>query len=147
MDKPKRELKNFVINRPLQLRMVYYFTSLSVALVGLQLFMMSFFVNKLRVIIANVPSIPIAAQTQFEDTLAHLMSATLGFLLLSIMGAIVYGIVVSHRIAGPMFAILKCIDQMKTGNFKLVRKLRPSDELVPIMDSIHELATTLEKRH
>lgn len=146
MSQHKRELKNFVINKPFQLRMVYYFTAICVALVGLQLFVMNLFVTDLRYIISNVPSIPINTQILFEDKLSHLMSSSLGFLMLSIMGAVIFGIIVSHRIAGPMFAILKVIDQLKSGDYKIARKLRPSDELVPIMDSLHELATSLEKK-
>lgn len=144
MNPHKREIKNFVINKPFQLRMVYYFTGLSVALVGLQLLFMNMFVTDVRYIIANVPSMPISTQITLEDKLSHLMSASLGFLMLSIMGAIIYGIVVSHRIAGPMYAILKYIDQLKVGDFKSSRNLRPHDELTPIMNSLHDLARSLE---
>ncbi len=146
MPKHNRFFKNYLINKPFQTRIIYYFTALSLSLVGLQLVFMNIYVSNFRVLLASVPNTPIQSQMLIDAKLTQLISATLGFLLLSIVGAILYGIFVSHRIAGPMFAIIQYIEKLKSGDFVSSRGLRPHDELAPIMTSLHELADTLNKK-
>jgi nitrogen fixation/metabolism regulation signal transduction histidine kinase len=146
MAEHKRELKNFIVNKQFQTRMSYYFVALSIGLVGLMLVFMNTHINELRVEMANIANLPMVSQLQIDATLNQLIMTALGFLLLSIIGAVVYGIIISHRIAGPMFAILKYIEKLRAGQYDDYRKLRPYDELQPIMESLHELAEDLKKR-
>lgn len=100
----------------------------------------------MRSIISNVPGMPIPSQIAVDLALNQLLSTSLGFLLLAIVGAILYGVVISHRIAGPMFAIIKYIKDLKAGNFDNPRLLRPYDELKPIMDELQDLANTIKPK-
>jgi signal transduction histidine kinase len=68
------------------------------------------------------------------------------FLLCSIAVTVLYAIVISHRIAGPMLAIRAFIKNMKDGRYDEKRSLRPYDELSPIMDDLHELADALKAK-
>jgi hypothetical protein len=45
-----------------------------------------------------------------------------------------------------MYAILKYIDEMRSGKFEEPRPLRPYDELKPIMDSLGELSIKLKNK-
>ena len=53
-------------------------------------------------------------------------------------------ILVSHRIAGPIYRLEKTIEEFMTGNFKERMKLRKTDELKEIEVIINNLATYLE---
>ena len=141
----KREVKNFFINKSFQTRFTYYFVALSIALLGLMMVFMNAHINELRVLLANVSGLPMVSQLALEDALSQLYTTAFAFLVLALVGAIAYGIVISHRIAGPMYAILKYIENIRAGKYE-GRKLRPYDELTQIMDALHELADDLKKK-
>ena len=85
-------------------------------------------------------------QAEVNGVLANIIKISVGFLFIMIIGIMSFGVVVSHRIAGPMFAIMAYIEDLKEGKFESKRSLRPYDELTPIMDSLHELAAKLGKK-
>ena len=146
MSENKRELKNFIIDKKFQARMTMYFTALSLSLIGLMMIFMNSHINQLRALISNISNMPMVTQIAVEEKFTQLLSTSLGFLLIAIVGAIVYSVVVSHRIAGPMYAILKYIEKIKAGQYDETRNLRPSDELSPIMESLNDLAKQLKNK-
>src|SRR5690606_16366375 len=94
-------------------------------------------------IIANSPGLAVGTQMELNDVIMKVIQISLGFLVIMVIAVLGYAVVVSHRIAGPMFAILAFIEQMKRGDYKIHRQLRPYDELAPIMESLHDLANKL----
>ncbi|OFZ20378.1 MAG: hypothetical protein A2Z20_07890 [Bdellovibrionales bacterium RBG_16_40_8] len=146
MNSNKREFKNFLIDKKLQGRMTFYFTALSLSIVGLMMVIMNSHINQLRMLISDIANLSIPMQIAIEERFTQLISTALGFLLISIVLAIVYSIVISHRIAGPMYAILQYIEKLKAGNYDDERNLRPRDELAPIMDSLHDLSKNLKNK-
>lgn len=142
----KREIKNFIINKPFQLRMAYYFVALSMALIGLLMVFMNNYMAEIRIILANISGFPMQAQIDIEQTLGQMISTVYIFLFCSIAVTVLYAIIISHRIAGPMLAIRAFIKNMKEGRYDDKRSLRPYDELAPIMTDLHELADTLKTK-
>lgn len=146
MGQENRKVRNYFINPAFQTRISYYFVALSVGLMGLMIALMNVHLNDLKDIIANISGLPISAQIEMNDKLAKLLATAIGFLFASLAAAVVYGIIISHRIAGPMFAILRYIDGLKSGRYEDKRSLRPYDELAPIMNALHELAEDLKSK-
>ncbi len=143
----KRKIKNFFIDRPFQSRAILNYVALSAGLLGIILVIFETLINQTRVIIANVNTLPINSQLQIDSSLQKILTISLLFFLISIFVSILYGVVVSHRVAGPMHAILKYIDLLRSGKYDEKRPLRPGDELEPIMNSLHELALELKKNN
>lgn len=54
---------------------------------------------------------------------------------------------VTVQVFGPQVALLRFIDQMKTGNYEPFRALRKNDQLKDIWLGLQELAATLKKRY
>ena len=76
---------------------------------------------------------------------------SIGYFLMIIFGALitfttVFFVVYSQRVGGAMVAICAVIDDLKSGNYIIKRKLRDKDELVPIMTKLKELGQTLEEK-
>jgi hypothetical protein len=143
MSQPNRSIKNFVINPAFQFRMAFYFVSAAVAVTGLLLFVIYGYLAEIRTIVANSPGLAIATQLELNDVVSKIIQISIGFLVVMVTAILGYAVVVSHRIAGPMFAILAFVEQMKKGNYQAQRPLRPYDELGPIMVSLHDLANQL----
>lgn len=146
VSQPNRSIKNFVINPAFQFRLAFYFVSAAVAITGILLLVVFGYLSEVRTIVANSPGLAIETQLQIHDVISKIIQISIGFLVVMVVAILGYAVVVSHRIAGPMFAILAFIEKMKAGNFKDQRPLRPYDELGPIMLSLHELADQLDEK-
>ena len=146
MDGGKRSYKNFLINPSFQIRVGFYFTALSLALIGLMMALMNAHLMDIKITVSNLPDIPVTAIQYIDESLSRLFKIAILFLGASLVGTIVYSIVISHRIAGPMYAILQYLDDLKTGNMDAKRTLRPYDELAPIMDSLQEFVEKVKNK-
>ncbi|MEE8360271.1 MAG: HAMP domain-containing protein [Candidatus Omnitrophota bacterium] len=56
-----------------------------------------------------------------------------------------FGILLSHRIAGPAYRIERTLREIGTGNFDIHIKLRRYDELVSIANAINDMTSDLKK--
>ncbi|MCZ6616718.1 MAG: hypothetical protein O7E57_01195 [Gammaproteobacteria bacterium] len=55
-------------------------------------------------------------------------------------------LVLSHRVYGPMVAIVAAIEELIKGNYGPVRPLRRNDELVPIHEHLQTLSNRLKEK-
>ena len=76
----------------------------------------------------------------------EIVQISLGGFAAFVIFSFVFALVISHRIAGPVVAIKAFIDELKKGNYDYPRRLRPRDELVDVMDALHELAPILKEK-
>lgn len=146
MSEQSRKLKNFIVDKPMQLRMSYYFVAVSLALTGSMLVFLNSYMNQIRANLLSVSHIPMDVQTQLDQQLSGMLLVAMGFLLLSVCFSIIYGIIIGHRYAGPMKVIVSTIEQIKKGEYDRKRELRPYDELIPIMESLNSLSEQLKKK-
>jgi signal transduction histidine kinase len=142
----KREMKNYLINRPMQMRMSYYFVSMSLALVGAGVVFLNYNMALIRNQISTMQGMSYSVVMSIESRINSMLYFSIAFLIATILLNLLYGIFISHRIAGPMFAILKVIENLRNGNYEDQRRLRPNDELGPIMDALHDLAGELKRK-
>lgn len=140
MSEHKRHLRNFIVNRPFQSRICYYMVALTLSLTAGMSAFVTYTLNNLRVLVSQIPMVPTGVLIEIEKTFLLIMIVSALFVVVSVLGTIVYGIIISHRMAGPMHAILNYIAAIKAGRGHEKRNLRPNDELIPIMESLHDLA-------
>jgi signal peptidase II len=146
MGKNKRQLKNIIINPEFQLKLVFYFFSVSLAILGVMILILNIYITDLHKILSNVDHISINDLELALASLNKILYVSIVFVLAALGTTVVFTTIISHRIAGPMFAIVKYIEQMLAGDYDNKRILRPSDELHPIMEKLHELSDQLKKK-
>jgi signal transduction histidine kinase len=61
--------------------------------------------------------------------------------------AIITGIVVTHRLFGPLVAIKRHVAHLREGQYSSRLNLRSTDDLGELKDSLNDLASALESRH
>jgi uncharacterized membrane protein YjgN (DUF898 family) len=142
--KHQRQLKNFVLNPKMQFRMSIYFIAFGLAVLGVMIAAIFSQVNDVHELISMTDGVPVEQQLAIGEKLMSIVRVAMIFFIFILMAAAVYGVIVSHRIAGPMFAILAYIEELKKGNYTTHRELRPYDELMPIMESLRELGKKLQ---
>lgn len=60
------------------------------------------------------------------------------------MAILYWGVLISHRIAGPVYRIEKELDKIVKGDFSIRIKLRKKDELISIAEGINKILDRIE---
>jgi signal transduction histidine kinase len=98
--------------------------------------------NEVNLVVATIPDAALAASLQ-----DRLMTVAILFFVCFvsfILCTVFYIVVLSHRVGGPIVAIVHFINELKKGNYDVKRNLRKNDELVPVMFELQELAKILK---
>ncbi len=141
----KRSIKNYVLNPRMQLRIGIYFVAFGFGMAAFMTLVFYMQIQQIEALIYSIQGMPTEIQYEIGLMLSSLVKVMILFFFVFIISSVIYGLIVSHRIAGPMHAILAYIEDLKKGNYESSRKLRDYDELGPIMTSLHELADKLKK--
>lgn len=67
-------------------------------------------------------------------------------LLLLVLSVGVAGVVVTHKVAGPVFKMKRLLGELAKGHFRVVARLRKGDELQDFFDAFNLAAAELERR-
>ena len=143
----KRRLRNYLLNASLQLRLASYLLGVGVALsLGLGWLLWRAYRETSRVIALSDPdsgdSIGLALAN--EDRVRIILIAVV---LLGVLACLVgTALVVSHRIAGPAFAIGRTCRQVGDGNLSRPRPLRPRDLLLDLGNDVAGMVDKLRAR-
>jgi HAMP domain-containing protein len=143
----QRRLRNYLLNAPMQLRFASYLIGVGVALsLGLGFLLFRAYSETSRVIALSDPdtSDGIALALASEDRTRIVIIAVVLFGVLVCLLA--SGVVVSHRIAGPAFALSRTCKQVAEGNLARPRPLRPRDLLIELGNDVSNMVDALRDR-
>jgi nitrate/nitrite-specific signal transduction histidine kinase len=147
----QRSLKNYLLNRGLQLRFTLIIVAISATLTGgLGWVVMSKAHEASRVVHVRAMDPTDELAQQLEAQFAHndkVMLAVLiafGLLLSVVLSA--YGIVLTHKIAGPLHKVTLYLDKMRDGKLGQVYNLRKGDELVEFFEHFKAAHDALRTR-
>jgi hypothetical protein len=143
----QRKLRNYLLNAPLQLRLASYLIGVGVALsLGLGFLLFRAYGETSRVIALSDPdqgdSIALALASEDRSRIVIIAVVLVG-VLVCLLGS---AVVVSHRIAGPAFAISRTCRQVGEGHLTLPRPLRPRDLLVELGNDVYQMVGALRGR-
>ncbi len=147
----QRRLKNFLIDRSMQLRFTLTMVGISAVLTtGLGWVVMSKAREATRVVEVRAmdPTDQAAAQLleQFAKNDRLLLVALAGFGLLLCVLLAGYGIVLTHKVAGPLFKVSLYLDKIRDGKLGQVYNLRKGDELVEFFEHFKHAHDALRTR-
>jgi nitrogen fixation/metabolism regulation signal transduction histidine kinase len=133
--KSQRKLKNYLLNLRYQLRYTMTIVGISLCLTGgLGYVVMSKAHEASRVVQVRAmdPTDELAQELvkQFEHNDKVMMVALICFGLLLILVLTAYGIVLTHKVAGPLHKVGLHLDEIRDGKLGTVYNLRKGDELV-----------------
>ena len=137
--KHQRHLRNYLLNKGLQLRFTLIIVAISATLTGgLGYVVMSKAHEASRVVQVRAmdPTDEMAQQLvqQFEhnDKVMMVVLICFGLLLMFVLTA--YGIVLTHKVAGPLHKVRLHLDKIAQGKLGVVYNLRKGDELVEFFE-------------
>jgi hypothetical protein len=137
--KHQRHLRNYLLNRGLQLRFTIVIVAISATLTaGLGWVVMSKAREASRVVEVRAmdPTDEVAQQlvAQFAHNDKVMLAVLIAFGLLLSLVLSAYGIVLTHKIAGPLYKVTLYLDKMRDGKLGQVYNLRKGDELVEFFE-------------
>jgi hypothetical protein len=133
--KHQRHLRNYLLNRSLQLRFTVIIVAISTVLTGgLGWVVLSKAHEASRVVQVRAmdPTDEVAQQlvTQFARNDRIITGVLIAFSLVLILVLSAFGIVLTHKVAGPLYKVTLYLDKMRDNKLPQVYNLRKGDELV-----------------
>jgi hypothetical protein len=140
-------VRNYLVDTSLQLRLASYLIAVAVLLsVGLGWLLWQAYEETSRVIALGAPDAAdsLAGALAAEDRgRILLVAAALAGVLICLLAA---AVVITHRIAGPAFAIARTCRQVGEGNLARPRPLRSGDLLVELSEDVAAMVEALRER-
>jgi Na+/H+ antiporter NhaC len=147
----RRSLRNYLLNVRFQLRFTAVIVLLAAILTGgLGYFVMSkaHEASRLVSVRAMDPTDELAQQLaqQFasNDKILMIILVSFGFVLSLVLAG--YGIVLTHKVAGPLHKITGHLDQIRDGKIGVVYNLRKGDQLVDFFEHFKGAHDALRER-
>jgi len=150
----KRSWKNLILDTEYQL--VFTTAMVMSALVfmaGLGYEVLDMASTSTRTAIADVQGQPLLDPAVADTTIAHLEARRkllegilIGVGVALTAGLFIYGIKMTHRVAGPLYKVSLYCDQVTLGRFEATRSLRKGDQLVSFYDHFRQAHDVLKKK-
>jgi len=147
----RRSLRNYLLNSAYQLRFTAVIVAIAAVLTGgLGYFVMSKAHEASRLVSVRAldPTDELAQelvkQFSHNDRVLMLILIAFGFVLSVVLAA--YGIVLTHKVAGPLFKITGHLDKIRDGKLGVVYNLRKGDQLVDFFDHFKSAHDALRAR-
>jgi len=84
--------------------------------------------------------------SSLKEFQSRMMLTLVGVMLLLVVGIFVAGVVVTHKVAGPIFKMKRMIRDVGEGRLRIPGKLRKGDELVHFFDAFDTMVRSLRAR-
>jgi nitrogen fixation/metabolism regulation signal transduction histidine kinase len=147
----RRKLRNFLLNREYQLRFTLVIVGISAALTtGLGWLVYHFLRVASRVVYyramdpSDLEAVELQKQLAHNDTILLFALIAFGLVLVLVLGG--YGIVVTHKVAGPLFKITAYMNRIRDGHLGKIYDLRKGDQLVEFFDTFKHMHESLTRR-
>ncbi len=147
----KRQIRNYLLDRRYQLRytlIMVFISSLLTAGLGY------FWYDQMRVTSRSVEVRALATMSdedvqQIRDDMAHQdrmrLLVLVGFGLLLAVAVAAYGIVLTHKVAGPLFKISRYMNNVREGKLGAIYDLRKGDQLHEFYESFKHMHSALRQ--
>ena len=144
-----RKWKNFFIKPGYQMSYIWHQAIGGVLIFGLSIFLVQLKLTEINVLMNQervselAMVIQVDAQVQIHWIYAEIVTILMTSFAIYVVYACLVMLLVSHRVSGPMVAIVDIIDEFSKGNYSYKRPLRKNDELVPIHKRLQGLSKHL----
>ena len=133
----KNRRKTMVVNKPLQGDLILKISLFPTLALAATTILLAVFCQKLtdEALLADI-ELP---------SLVPLLITVMGFVLVSVMFLLYNALKISHRIAGPIYRLCKCIQRIRGGDINFEITLRDGDHLEEVRDELNQLLNWLNE--
>ena len=142
-----RSLKNLVLKPEFQLKYSFFFVGLTLMVMGGVFLLFLFSLEDMIRTVAVIYRIESDVVTAIQASIHTATYTTLGIALIFAVLSVSLGVILTHRLVGPMIPIQRLIQQLNAGEYGATGKLRDRDDYKEIMDDLNRLSHTLAQKH
>jgi len=142
----RRRFKNLLQRPRAQVRYILYFLASGTLLMILAFTFVLYLLSDLVGSMAMVTGLGDGVRESIQRAMISAWIVFSIVLLIFSLLSVLTGLIITHRIFGPIVPIMRQIDSIKRGDYTARGKLRDEDELQDVMQSLNELAEVLEKK-
>lgn len=143
----QRSMKNILLRPEFQLKYSFYFVGMTLVTMGgvFLLFLLSLedMISTLAVVYRIEPEVIGAIQQSLRTATYTTIAVAILFGLISVS----LGIILTHRLVGPMVPIRRLIRQLTDGEYGVQGRLRTKDDYQEVMSELNVLSKKLLERH
>ena len=141
-EKPSYARRRYFINRKFQLEFSIKFLMI-IAVASLAVLVL-FYYNSRGTLTAGYTGSEVKLLQTSAYFLPSLLLSTAGIIMISCLAGIFALILISHRLAGPLFRFQKSLDELGTGDLTRRFNLRDKDQFKELADRINALAAPMD---
>jgi methyl-accepting chemotaxis protein len=117
------------------------------ALLGLLLWRSYNETNSMLEVVNSIADInPEIARIIEESDRSFVFQLTVGFLVAEVLILGIIGLLITHRVCGPVFVVKRHLQTLSEGGFPTLRALRQGDEFVDMFTSLQKVTDSLKSR-
>ncbi len=140
MGKNQRSLKNYLINPSYQLKYILYNSLLGFILTCLYAYVFYVHINENYSILIDLSDMTTETRELLYRELKNIITILIISSVAFLCAAAIVGVVISHKVAGPMFKLESTMREMiENKDFKRRVKFRPGDEFQSIANTFNKL--------
>lgn len=148
----KRKLSNYLLDKSLQLRYILFVTAVSAIICGALGYLIYQQSVDASETIRNMTNsydpdlqAAVSAHLQSDDSSLVLIMVSIGIGLVVVLS--MYLLVMTHKVAGPLYKVTLYLDKMRDGRLDQVWPLRKGDQLQSFYEKFQRMHTTVRARH
>ncbi len=141
---PKRvRRRTFLIDRKFQLKYTMIIVLVGVVVSAL----LGYFIYRLNQENRDLLGIDETMMAEVQKIDSYTMYYLVGFVVVMALVLFIWGIFITHRVAGPIFIISRYLRQLGQGDVPQTRPLRKGDELKEFFDTFSGMLNSLKQRN
>lgn len=141
MTQPNRRRRNFYVKKSFQSSFAWRFTAL-IALEALLVTLLFFYVSRGTLTTAYLGNELRIERTAVFFFTTFLIISAIAAVTMTLIGTLVF-VILSHRIAGPVYRLQRSLEEIRRGNLTLHVRLRRKDEFGELAADVNRLSETL----
>jgi len=145
-EKSKRKLRNLLINPAYQLRYIFWTTLSGLFLIALNAAVFYVFIRENYKVLVDMSPMEDEVKVQLYRELHQVLIWLGSFSLIFLLVASLFGLILSHRSAGPMYHFKKVFGEILAGQHQSRIHLRPKDDFADVAKLCNEMIDHLQKK-
>lgn len=142
----QRKLKNIFINPAYQLKYVFWTTATGLALIFINSAIFYMYIRENYKVLVDMSPMEDDAKAQLYSELHQILIVLGSFSILFLFMVAIFGIILSHRTAGPMFHFKKVFREIRSGAHDSRIHLRPKDDFADVAQECNDMINYLQKK-
>jgi hypothetical protein len=134
-----RKVRNFLINPKYQLKYLFWVSITGLTLVAINAAVFYIFIKENYLLLVDMSPMEDEVKLLMYRELKQILWILGGFSAFFLLILCIFGVIISHRTAGPMFHFKRIFKEVRSGRLQSRIRLRPKDDFRDVADECNSM--------